>query len=1400
MLRKLVKTFAGDPTRKVLKQYLPWVERINALEERYAALSDEALRRQTDTFRRRLAAGETLDDILPEAFAVVREASKRTIGLRHYDVQLIGGVVLHQGKVAEMKTGEGKTLVATLPIYLNALALNPAWEEAARQQWGDDPEKWEFKPLNGVPVGKGVHLVTVNDYLARRDARWMAPIYDLLGLSIGVLQMASRTEHGKKAFLIDLEKASPQEDQHQLRMVPRSEAYNADITYGTNNEFGFDYLRDNMAMRLEDRVQRGHPYAIIDEIDNVLIDEARTPLIISGPSSEAADWYRTMAQIVRTLKPDEDVEINERDRTVTLTDAGEAKVEERLGEPLRDPERPEDLTPRQEQLWGYLEQALRAQFLFKKNKDYLVQAGKVIIIDEHTGRLMPGRRWSDGLHQAVEAKEGVRIQPENVTYATITIQNYFRMYDKLAGMTGTAATESEEFDEIYHLEVVVIPTNLEYRASGPTADLQALEATDEEGYRYTYYAHRDDPERKAIYYKRKDYHDVIYRTEEAKFRAVVREILRFHTQGRPLLVGTTSVELSEQLSRRLSAAMVRRLMQVLLLRDAFLEARGEAEGVMHPELEPLYRPLEKLRDGELRAFVREHNLRLPLNPEKPENLERLKALLYPTPTEQARWAEVRERLLDVLRAGVPHQVLNARKHAEESQIIAGAGAFGAVTIATNMAGRGVDIKLGGELAEEIRSAVVRVLKRAGYHNPYDMDLDAQYQALQSLSPDRYGIYDAEIRFFLDHVEKMHQVKALGGLHVIGSERHESRRIDNQLRGRAARQGDPGSSRFFLSLEDELVRRFGGDQLDGIMRRFRMDDMVPLEHPIVNRVIEQAQTRVEGFNFDQRKHTLEYDDVLNKQRAQIYSQRDRIFTKDDLSEDVTELLRQEIERRVPEALAQEDGPWALLAYLEDVQPTLALRHGYYPSYTLQILLDSLPETAFTDLAAAKKALADLACEAVRAEHDHLRHYLQRRLDTLAEAHDAQAKERTAALEDLLDLLPGLIEEHRGQPAALRAEMESVLRLPLKVSTADLKAWSEDPDAAHEDLASLIDDYLFTTTVRRMFTVVQRVLGETDLSLRELTALESWPEVREAIDQAIETHLARREARLLGDENNPGQVLRDLNQLLERIAAQRFGGQGRGFTPNDIIAVLLSIQQGTRTAFDRKTHRRKQETIVRFRYIYRAAQAIEHQDTEALTEDVLQHLQEAQDAIQMDLGETELVRLQSVPPKQLGPRGQRGLRRALGEATYAAHEETPLGRFPADLREILIAELGRQALTERYRLLLLQVISSAWVEYLTKIEALRIAIGLEAYAQRDPLVEYKGKAYELFQELLGDIRAGVITNMFKLQSSGLVEVRSAAQQRRENEAAEAPAEEAAAQGKPQTASGGKRKRHKKRRKRK
>ncbi len=978
---------------------------------------------------------EIFEEILPEAYAVVREASKRTIGLRHYDVQMIGGITMHRNAIAEMKTGEGKTLVATLPLYLNSLA------------------------------GRGTHLITVNDYLARRDARWMAPIYNFLGLSVGVLQMAAVTENGKKAFLVDLAKESPHEDQHQLRMVDRVEAYRADITYGTNSEFGFDYLRDNMTMSLGSRVQRGHHYAIVDEVDNVLIDEARTPLIISGPASGDLEWYGKMAQLVKQLKP-EDYEASEKDRNVTLTEIGIAHVEQILGQTLQDPDRPEDMNPEQARLLGYLEQALRAQHLFKRNKEYLVQAGKVVIVDDHTGRLMPGRRWSDGLHQAVEAKEGVKVEPESVTYATITLQNYFRMYKKLAGMTGTALTEAEEFNKIYELEVTPIPTNLEFQAFSAKSTLVEHKDKDEEGYQYTYYKRPEDPpEADPVLWKRKDYPDIIFRTVEAKLRNTVREIIRFHVMGRPMLVGTTSVESSDTLSNRLRAEPVRRLMQILLVRQIWLDANDRVEdGRLIEEFVPFNAPLEEINPGQLRKFAQPFGVNS-INPEDPENLPILLNIFNLPP-------EYTERFTSVAKAGVPHNVFNARKHTEESQIIAGAGAFGAVTIATNMAGRGVDIKLGGELAEEEFMAVNRVLNRVGVKDPFELSLEERRQALLKANPEIFGIYDGEVNHFLKYFDDMERVKALGGLHVIGSERHEARRIDNQLRGRAARQGDPGSSRFFLSLEDDLMRMFAGQQVSSLMERLKVDDSLPLESRMVSNIVEQSQHRVEGANFDVRKHLLEYDDVLNSQRARIYSQRDRIFVKEDLSEDVYDMLRTEIESRVPMGLIDDEGPWKLMAWLEQIQPAFPYDEDrIFPSFGLRLLLEDL-NSSDGDI---RSAMLELVSQAVDAEQSHTLHAIESLLDRTAEGLDQQLEERSDALDIFFEGLRDSEEQRR--PQELVEEMQSIIRLPLKLSNNQTRLLAVEPEEVEDDIRDMLTSQLTALYAMRVIGAVENRLNES-----------------------------------------------------------------------------------------------------------------------------------------------------------------------------------------------------------------------------------------------------------------------------------------------------------------------------------
>lgn len=673
----------GDPNEKIIKSLSPLVGEINQLEPSFQALSDGDLWAKTEEFKARLAKGESLDDLLPAAFAAVREAARRLLGQRHYDVQLIGGIVLHRGQIAEMKTGEGKTLVATLPLYLNALE------------------------------GKGAHLVTVNDYLARVGAGWMAPVFHSLGLTTSVIVHDAAYQYDPTHD----DDSQYDERLRHFRLIPRREAYRCDITYGTNNEFGFDYLRDNMAYSLEQTVQRPLRYAIVDEIDSILIDEARTPLIISAPAEESGDKYARFAQLVQRLVENEDYNIDEKMRAATLTEAGMAKMEKWLGvDNIYVTGGVKDV--------HHIEQALKARVLFKRDKDYVAKDGEIIIVDEFTGRLMPGRRYSEGLHQAIEAKEGVQVQKESQTMATITFQNLFRMYDKLAGMTGTAVTEAEEFYKIYKLETIVIPTNK------PNI--------------------------------RKDLNDLIYRTEEDKFNAVIKEIKEKNQVGQPILIGTISIEKNELLAEMMA------------------------------------------------------------------------------------------------KEGLQAKMLNAKNHQKEAEIIAQAGRLGAITLATNMAGRGVDIILGG--------------------TPDQDDPESVKQAK----------------------EEQVKVQEIGGLHVIGTERHESRRIDNQLRGRAGRQGDPGSSRFFVSTDDDLMRIFGGDRLRGMMKTLNLPPDMPIENKLVSNSIESAQKKVEGNHFDTRKHLVEYDDVISRHREAIYRRRREILEiaegekEGDLSVMIKNLITEEIE--------------------------------------------------------------------------------------------------------------------------------------------------------------------------------------------------------------------------------------------------------------------------------------------------------------------------------------------------------------------------------------------------------------------------------------------------------------------------------------------------------------------------
>ncbi len=1303
MLKKFIRIVGGDPQKKEIEKNSEIVKQINAIEPEFEQLTNQELSSKTTQFIERLNQGETLDDLLIEAFAVVREASKRTIGLRHYDVQLIGGITLHQGKIAEMRTGEGKTLVATLALYLNALSK------------------------------KGTHLITVNDYLARRDARWMAPIFNLLGLSVGVLQMAARTESGKKAFIVDLQRESPHEDQNQLVMVTRRQAYQADILYGTNSEFGFDYLRDNMTMSLYDRVQRGHNFAIIDEVDNVLIDEARTPLIISGPAHDEAEWYIRMAEIVKKLRV-EDYEIDEKGKSITLTELGEVHVEELLDMSLRDPERPEDVTPEQARILGYLEQALRAQYIFKRNKDYLVQSGKVVIVDEFTGRLMPGRRWSDGLHQAIEAKENVRVQSESVTYATITIQNYFRMYDKLSGMTGTAVTESEEFHKIYNLDVLAIPTNLEYLAQLPDSDLLELEDRDPDGYKYTYYARSDDGNA-PVYWKRKDYPDVVYRTQEAKLRSIAKEILTYHIMGRPILVGTTSVELSELVSSRLETELIKRLIFVLLLRKVWIDKNNIIEdGRSIEELKFLNQPLDKLKVNDLRPLAKQLEITTNLKDDKTVDL-----ILNMLKLDQSH----RDRLLKVLDGGIRHEVLNAKKHTEESQIIAGAGAFGSVTIATNMAGRGVDIKLGGEIAEEILSTVNRILSRAGYEDPFSMTLQERREALLELDPSEFGIYESEIKYFLNYMKEAELVRELGGLHVIGSERHEARRIDNQLRGRAARQGDPGSSRFYLSMEDELMRLFGGQQADALMQRLKIDDALPLELGLVGRLVEQSQSRVEGANFDVRKHLLEYDDVLNTQRASIYNQRDRIFTKDDLTEDVIDILRTEITRRVPEALVDDSGPWKLLAWLEQIQPTFSFEDTIFPSYPLELLIDEvkqrLPDKL--DVQAYIQALISIAEDAFEAEKEHQLIVISNQLDSTYDTTEDLILERYEKLDIYLDNLSNekdYDEVDRVNTSELLNELMSLLQVQIRLSASEIGLLKDDPYSIEAEIKDQIKNNITQRVVKRVIGAIERKFGESLAIKSALIEASDWFGIRKEILISSRRIYDNRAARLFGAN---GLITKDLTNAINRF--------NDALDDQSIIRFLSIIPQGSVTTFDKKTHKRVVRHTTRLSYNYLVAKLIDQNEPDIISERVLSHLERAQKTMSQFLGDLRFSQFSNFKLDDLDEITKKSILRIFTENRIEPQQEIGLCDYSKDVQSLLTEKLGKIEQTKVYRRLLLSVITEQWVEYLTRMEALRVSIGLEAYAQRDPLVQYKNRAYELFQEFLDNMRTGIVYRMFTIR---------------------------------------------------
>ena len=852
----LMKKIFGDYSSRELKSIYPIVDKIEALADEYKAMSDEALRAKTAEFKERLAKGETLDDILPEAFATVREAADRVLGMRPYRVQLVGGIVLHQGRIAEMKTGEGKTLVATLPSYLNAL------------------------------TSRGVHIVTVNDYLAKRDSEWMGKVHRFLGLKVGLIV-------------------------HGLTTKERQAAYAADITYGTNNEMGFDYLRDNMCIYASELVQRGHAFAIVDEVDSILIDEARTPLIISGQGEKSTQLYDMAEMFVSRLKKqvvvqvdnkeeedpaetEADYIVDEKAKTAMLTARGIAKAEEFFHvDNLSDPENAT--------LSHHINQAIKAHGVMKKDIDYVVKDGEVIIVDEFTGRLMFGRRYSNGLHQAIEAKEHVTVASENKTLATITFQNYFRLYDKLSGMTGTAMTEQEEFGTIYNLDIIEIPTNRPNQ--------------------------------------RHDHHDVVYKTEAGKYRAVIQQIKECHAKGQPVLVGTVSIEKNEYLSGLLA------------------------------------------------------------------------------------------------REGIQHNLLNAKNHEKEAEIVAQAGKFGAVTVATNMAGRGTDIMLGGNAEYLARADLVK----AGYSDEIIADAtgyaetdNEEILAARKLFAEKLAQHKAVI------AEEAEKVRAAGGLFIIGTERHESRRIDNQLRGRAGRQGDPGETRFYISLEDDLMRLFGGDRIQSMMERFDLDEDTPIENKMLTKAIENAQTTVESRNFQSRKSVLEYDDVMNKQREIIYQQRREVLDGKDLKDTILNMTRTTIANHVAMAFGENQsldaaGCREMLRGLEGL---------YFPKDTFQFTEDDAAEKSQQDFTDLFVEAAEKTYEAKEAE---IGEPLMRELERV--------------------IMLRVVDEYWMDHIDAMDDLKQGIRLRAYANTDPVIAYKQESLTMFEEMVSAIQ----SETVRRMFSV-------------------------------------------------------------------------------------------------------------------------------------------------------------------------------------------------------------------------------------------------------------------------------------------------------------------------------------------
>lgn len=1294
----------GDSEAKVYKQYQPMVDSINQFESEYQTLTNEELSNKTNEFTARLNEGETLDDILPEAFATVREASRRTIGLRHYDVQLIGGVVLHQGRIAEMKTGEGKTLVATLPLYLNALA------------------------------GKGSHLVTVNDYLARRDAGWMGPIYHLLGMSLGFIG------HDFSA-LYDAEYVDPTGSLDDERLVhwrpcSRREAYEADITYGTNNEFGFDYLRDNMVHTFEQVVQRKHAFAIVDEVDNILIDEARTPLIISGPASKSSSEYARFAQVVSRLRagrvtpdeakkgatPDGDALIDPKTRSVILTDDGLLKVEAQIDE-LGENESIYD--PQHTTMTHYLENALKAKFIFFRDKDYVVENGEVIIVDEFTGRLMPGRRWSDGLHQAVEAKEGVDVRRETTTYATITFQNYFRMYDKLAGMTGTAATEREEFGKIYNLEVTIVPTN-----------------------------------KPCI---REDAPDLIYRSEQAKFRAVTEAIKERVENGQPVLVGTTAVETSERLNtelqRELSDLIKNKQAQLYILNakqnadeaaiiaqagkpsvvtiatnmagrgtdillggnpDALASRYIQDIGFEREELEVLAESLfdnqkkgspQEIMEGSdgklsedliaaLQELHTQYEQDLHYMEEKGINLFLVDRLLSEVPQT------FYEQKLELVRAILMGNQTRARKLVHDIEEINEGKITEIQYVVSNMQEYRKQHShsskfLAGKLFERVYTARARLVQ---------LSLHGDIEAAREMSQNTPGLpeyyIDEIVRIQQECKENHEEIKESGGLFVIGTERHEARRIDNQLRGRAGRQGDMGFSRFFLSLEDDLMKRFGRmDMLKGVMEKMGVEDDMPIESNIVSKSIEGAQARVEGFNFDMRKHTVDYDDVMNIQREVIYERRQRI------------LLEADEHHRIMKLLDRYFKPDQLLVETHD-----EVR-----------LTTSLPEEKAIER--VKRILTDVSFDIaeLRAANDEQMVALLRPI--IEEQQHASIPLLVDEIDDILDM-PDDAEEYLSQ--ATHEEAKQYL--------GDL--WRDQREG---DLEERIKE-LFSTEFQNL---INRYLEDYDNTVRSL--------IRETITDATNP---------ANEEVNISLVIRRLRSFLPDLEQQEEELSELSSAPDKLQRTIESQIAKTRDDGHNITLLiREFRMFLPFlpavpEIIYNTAYAAREQEREKYIELYTKSLatitarlpEEEQERLHEEAAIFIREQIQSLQQDLIKKDDRNRIANAINELEH----ETLLDIFDQlsdeDISETMLDVLdesferwrdviGEDLLNNYQRSLMLQTIDREWQEYLTAMEDMRQGIGLQAIGQRDPLVQYKTTAFRMFNELQSNIDQTVVQSFFQ-----------------------------------------------------